>query len=402
MSRPFNSLAHANAKTDLSPSWLCTRAKLGLLVSIALLVWPNRDAAAQSSRPEEKTPTEDPSDPKPKPKRRKKPATKKPTKITMPEPDTSADEWASPAMPPSPAIEPRPDEAAPPVAAPPTANEPAPVTAPASGAAPEPRTATVPEAPRGQPTPSIPTLNAESATALHLGAHYRLGILPKGMISLLARGGNTYVFHFVGVDLDVRWRRFSITPALSYASLSTPGDAFGDRNFRGPSYTVYLKSELSAVLATVDFAWTFPVSRSIDAELGVGLGFGIPMGSLINNWVYEKDDGPLTLGETRGESKTLIKYAQCQNATDGVGCRPQDHPAQTSSVRIRVDGYRDRGWLEGGSSPTVIPWVAIPQMALRLRVSSAFAMRLGVGLATTGLWVGIGLTRALSAEQHEH
>jgi hypothetical protein len=367
---------------------LRTPITLAFRVSFAAVfaLVPHRYAAGQSSRAVEKPQSDTPPDPaaKPKPKRRKKPVTKKPTKITAPEPDTSVEEEWGPLMV-SPSVETKPEGSAPPVVVSPPAAavplEPAPAPAPVI-------------TPPREPALAVAPSRHDGGAALHFGVRYRLGVLPQPLISLFARGGGTYIFHFLGVDLDMRWRRFSVTPALSYASLATSGDLFGDKNRLGPGHVVYLRSDLNAVLATADFAWTIPLSHELDVELGAALGVGIPFGDLINNWAYATDAGPLKLGNAR--------YAPCKTVNDGVGCRPQDHPAEDAPMRIRINGYKDRRWTEGGSSPTVIPWIAIPQVALRIRVTDTLAMRVGVGLATTGVWFGLGLSRALSSEQHEH
>lgn len=358
---------------------LRTHIALAIIASAVTAFVPHGDAAAQSpgdpvsvdSLPKttKKTPA----------KRPKKP--KKPTKINPP-PETV--EPPPPVV--APAVEAKPVETKPvePVPAPPTTPSSPVATA---AVAPEATTAAV-EATPSEKKGGTP---AEGKVAYHFGARYRLGLLPQPLLSVFARGGSTYLFHFLGVELDARWKGFSVTPALAYADLTTKGDAFGDKSHSGPGYVSYVRSDLRAILATVDIAWTFPLSHAVDAEIGAGIGVGVPFGNLINNWVYQTADGPLVLGNNR--------YAACKTVNDGIGCRPQDHAAPTP---IRINGYIEKGWAGGGSSPTVIPWLAIPQAALRFRLSRAYAMRVGVGFATTGFWVGLGVTRALSSSQHDH
>ncbi len=323
--------------------------------------------------------------PKPKPKRK---PLKKPAKATLPNPTPPAPDSATTDIPPTTTA--------------PTSTTPAiPAEHDAIVAVAAPVVASAaPTAPIELPVQTTKPLAAEAATrageanadagvTLHLGARYRLGILPQPVINLFARGGGTYLFHFVGAELDARWKRFSLTPSLAYADLSTRGDAFGAKGHSTAGYVSYVQSDLRAILATVDIAWAFPVSRRLDAELGMGLGIGIPFGDLNNTWVYGAPEGPIALGNGR--------YAGCKSVTDGVGCRPQDHASPTP---VRIGQYVERGWSRGGSSPDVIPWVAIPQAALRIRLSESIAMRVGAGLATTGFWVGVGVTQALASAPH--
>lgn len=369
---------------------LRTHIALAILASVASAFVPRGDASAQTGPAPDPVSVESLPKAAPKPKKRPRRPVKRPTKVPAPDPVEAKPAEPAPAVTPTattavpapaapttspvaPAPEPRPTEPAPSVLTPPVAP-----TAPPASEASKPA------------TPPADTKAPEGNVALHLGARYRLGVLPQPFVSLFARGGSTYLFHFVGLELDARLRGFSITSALAYVDLATAGGALGDRNRSGPGYVSYVRSDLKAVLATVDLAWTFSLSRALDAEVGLGLGLGVPFGDLVNNWVYEAPDGPLVLGTKR--------YAACKTVNDGIGCRPQDH---ASATPIRVNGYVERGWTSGGSSPTVIPWVAIPQAALRIRISHTLAMRVGFGLATTGLWVGLGVTRALSSAQHE-
>jgi hypothetical protein len=146
----------------------------------------------------------------------------------------------------------------------------------------------------------------------------------------------------------------------------------------------YVKSDMKALAASVGLAWSFALSRSIDFELGLELGIGVAFGTLIDNWVYETNDGPLSYGDRH--------FAACRTANDGIGCRPQDH---ASATPVKVGGYSEPSMLAGGKAPTLLPWVSLPLLGMRAQLSDELAMRIGVGASFTGVWAGAAFDYAV-------
>lgn len=134
----------------------------------------------------------------------------------------------------------------------------------------------------------------------------------------------------------------------------------------------YVRSDLKAVAASVGLAWSTPISRKVDVEVGVELGLGATFGTLVDSWVHESANGPLSYGGRR--------FAQCQTVNDGFGCRPQDHGSPTP---IRVGNYRERSFIDGGRAPTIIPWVSLPLVGVRARLGDDLAVRAGIGASLT-------------------
>ncbi|PIE05323.1 MAG: hypothetical protein CSA75_05340, partial [Sorangium cellulosum] len=46
--------------------------------------------------------------------------------------------------------------------------------------------------------------------------------------------------------------------------------------------------------------------------------------------------------------------------------------------------YTEPNWLDGGSRPLIFPWLALPQMGLRWKVSPKIVLRLDTGLSLPG------------------
>ena len=215
---------------------------------------------------------------------------------------------------------------------------------------------------------------------LYAGARYRAFLLPRAFLQLFGSGAKDLFFQSVAVEGDLRRGALSIVPALSFADLSSGYMLVGSRDSDLVSSFSYVRSDLKVLAASVAFAWSLPVSRTLDLELGLELGAGATFGTLVDNWVYETPNGPLSYGSRR--------FAACRTVNDGVGCRPQDHASPTP---VRVGNAKETSMFSGGKSPTLIPWVSLPLVGLRAQVSDDVAMRIGVGASAMGFWAGASL-----------
>ena len=224
------------------------------------------------------------------------------------------------------------------------------------------------------------------STDLYVGGAYRAFVLPRGLVGLFGRANADPIFHAVSVEATFRGKNgFSVVPALSFADLSTGDMLVGSRSAERASSFSYLRSDLKALAASVQLVWSLSVSRALDLELGLELGVGVTFGRLKDNWVYETADGRLEYGGRR--------FAPCRTVSDGVGCRPQDHGMPGP---IRVGDYTEPSMLSGGSAPTLLPWVSLPLVGVRVRVSDDAALRVGVGASATGIWAGVSLGYAVA------
>jgi hypothetical protein len=142
---------------------------------------------------------------------------------------------------------------------------------------------------------------------------------------------------------------------------------------------------MKALAGSVAFAWSLPVSRAVDLEIGVELGLGVTFGRLLDTWVYETPNGPLEYGGRR--------FAPCRTVNDGFGCRPQDHGSPTP---VRVGDDEEPSLFSGGKAPTVLPWISLPLAGARVRVADDVVARVGVGASMTGVWAGVSIGYAIA------
>ena len=239
----------------------------------------------------------------------------------------------------------------------------------------EPKTAAIVEPPHEEWSNSD-VEELPSKNYLFIGARYRGNLIPQFMLNLFVDRGATIYSNTVGIELDKRKDGFSIIPALSFTEYGTGDIVFKEKGSKdiAPNYSL-VNSSMKAIYATVDLLWSTKVAKNVDFEYGFGVGLGVVFGSLVNNWVYRPTPGsPLVACQTEGQGGP------------GSGCNKSDH--QNASV-AKVGGYEEKSWFDGGSRPSVFPYISIPQVGLRFKPIKQFEGRLGLGFSLTGFWFGL-------------
>ena len=222
---------------------------------------------------------------------------------------------------------------------------------------------------------------APGKTYTFIGVRYRGNIVPKFMVNLFVDEGATVYSNTVGIELDLRKDGFSLIPALSFTELGTGDIIFKEKNSNEiPGNYSMVNSGMKVIYATADLLWSAPISKHLSFEYGVGFGLGFVFGDLVNNWVQRAQNGDLV---TDGGQR----FARCETeGAPGSGCNRADHQ---NSEEIKVGGYQEKSWFDGGSRPVLFPWISIPQIGLRYKPIKNFTARLGMGFSLTGFWFGL-------------
>jgi hypothetical protein len=99
----------------------------------------------------------------------------------------------------------------------------------------------------------------------------------------------------------------------------------------------------------------------------MGAGLGIVWGPLYRNQAYPDASG---------------KYQKCV----GVGNPRADYCGGDND---HYGNYEEKGWADGGSKPSVFPWLAL-QTGLRYKPHRNFVARLDAGFGLSGFFLGLG------------
>lgn len=228
-------------------------------------------------------------------------------------------------------------------------------------------------------------------TYMFVGARYRGNVIPAFMLHLFVDEGKTIYTNMVGIEFDLRKDGFSLIPALSYHELGTGDLLFKQKNTKdiAGNYSL-VNSGMKVVYATVDLLWSTKLGKHVEFEYGAGFGLGAVFGDLENSWVREDPNGGLAADTGR-------RYTRCDAVLPpGAGCNRADH--QNADVD-KINGYKEPSWFDGGSKPVVFPWIAVPQLGLRIKPIKNFVTRIGVGFALTGFWFGLNAEYGLEQKR---
>jgi hypothetical protein len=227
-----------------------------------------------------------------------------------------------------------------------------------------------------------------------VGLRYRGNIIPNFMLNIFVDEGTSIYTNMIGVEFDLRKDGFSLVPALSYHELGTGDILFRQKNTKDlPQNYGLVNSSMKVIYASVDVLWSTKISKNVEFEYGAGFGLGAVFGDLENSWVKEDEaNGQYTAANGK-------KYSRCETVLQpGTGCNRQDH--QNASVD-KVGGYKEPSWFSGGSKPALFPWIAVPQLGVRIKPIKNFVGRIGLGFALTGFWFGINGEYGLERKPHD-
>ncbi len=207
-----------------------------------------------------------------------------------------------------------------------------------------------------------------------VGAFYRQIFIPQFLLNLftdLSSGSNFPAF---GAELTYRKDGFDIVGSLWLARpegngpFRANGDPLQD--------TEIVVTDLWTVFISGTFLWSTDITDWFAIEYGVGVGLGIVIGDVYRTEAYPTADGG---------------YAPCAGPGNPASAPPgYCGPAATPDSRrmqLCQDGTeqyncREGQWSDGGNVPNIVPWLAIPHLALRFKPIKQLMMRVegGFGL----------------------
>lgn len=201
------------------------------------------------------------------------------------------------------------------------------------------------------------------------GLFYRHIFVPSFLLELFTDDSTAASNPAFGAELTYRKDGFDIVGSLWWASYAVEGPfrAAGDP----VQDTEFIDSNLSVLFLSASFLWSTPFNDIFALEYGVGVGLGVVLGSLNRTEAYPSDGNDAVNG-----------YAPC----DDPGT-PNVEYCDGPPVRGFCDGegghYCEEGkWSDGGDVPNVVPWLAVPQLALRIKPIRQLMIRIegGFGL----------------------
>jgi hypothetical protein len=215
----------------------------------------------------------------------------------------------------------------------------------------------------------------EASTAI--GLRYRGVLLPKPVMGWFVEGGKTVYVNGVGPELSIPDGdgEYLLSAWLAFYSMSPVAiKGSGDEE----AAWEIVESQMKSLYLTVDYVWHTPLTGDLALSYGGGAGLGILFGALNRTQAWLEPGGsPGNPGD----------YSPCS----GVGV---PNTTYCDDVNEHYDGYEEPSWFQGGSKPALFPWLS-GQVGLRYQPVEKVVTRLDIGVATTGLFLGLGADYSL-------
>jgi hypothetical protein len=181
--------------------------------------------------------------------------------------------------------------------------------------------------------------------------------------SLGVAAGPEFVYRNNGLDIAI---------AVMYVGYGAPAGYFHGVN-EGPNSTEQVTSSLFGVYLTSHFLWGIRFARQFEFQIGAGIGVGYIGGDLYRSQAYQSAPNV---------------WADCQF--------PGTHPECGSDNNHYSRGqtppaFTEPGIFSGGSVPTLIPWISLPQIGFHIRPHRNFDFKIEGGFALIGFYGGASL-----------
>lgn len=224
-----------------------------------------------------------------------------------------------------------------------------------------------------------------------VGLRYRGQVIPQAFLGLFVQGGATVFTNSVGLEFDMRKDGFSLIPNVTYTEYATGNMLFLQKNTDPTAVGNWsmVNSSLKVMYLGADLLWSAKIAKNFDFEYGLGFGFGIVFGSLVDNWVRAANspNESFTLNGQPGKANTDGNGAVAGNpnhyyvpctavGAPGTGCNALDH---SNSTVNKVNNHTDGFGFGGGLIPPIFFNVTIPQVGVRIKPIKSFEGRVGMG-----------------------
>lgn len=206
-------------------------------------------------------------------------------------------------------------------------------------------------------------------------------VVPKYVTRLFGDGGRTWHLWQIGPELSFRRGRSDIAISATYGSLK-----FKDALFRNPDDGATGWELVSSKMGSFNFAFDAMYTVPFDDDgkyaflVGGGAGLGFVFGPLYRSHAYP--DNP-----AKPDGTDASKWSACKKASYAP-FDPSTGESYCVRKQDRLAGYKEPSWADGGSKPTVLPWVSLPQFSIRLTPVQRFMLRFDVGFSLYGPFFG--------------
>jgi hypothetical protein len=237
--------------------------------------------------------------------------------------------------------------------------------------------------PEPEPVRDTDPLEKDGKAYRFIGLRFRDIIVPKFMIELFADGGATVNVFTIGPEFTTRKDGLEIDLALSYADYSMDPFLFKGKNDGNDAWEI-VSSDMKMLYFTTDLLYEIPLDKEkgrFSLLVGGGLGLGVVLGNLYRTQAYPADASNLNVDD-------VGSWRKCSQIGAG-GVDPGSGNVYCDGANNHYSGYDEPSWVNGGSKPTVFPWISFPQVSFRYKPIKQFQARVDAGFSITGFFFGM-------------
>ncbi|WP_148313256.1 hypothetical protein [Sorangium cellulosum] len=210
-----------------------------------------------------------------------------------------------------------------------------------------------------------------------IGLRLRNVIVPKFMINLFADGGATVNVFMIGPEFTSRKNGLEIDLALSYADYSMDPFLFKGKNDDQFAWEM-VSSDMKLLYFTSDLLFDVPIDDKgrFSLLVGGGVGIGLVFGDLHRAQAYPGAAG------SNPSPDDVSAWRKCSGLGGPGG-------AYCDGSNNHYGDYSEPSWVNGGSKPSVFPWISFPQVSFRYKPIKQLQTRLDAGFSITGFFFGL-------------
>jgi len=232
------------------------------------------------------------------------------------------------------------------------------------------------EAPAEQFVDSTDPREVEDTDYFFLGAMGRGVIIPGFVQELFVEGG---IDGFnPGAGLSFNWRRNNFNVVANVWWNNAVADGYFRANGDPRIEQEFIDVDLGVLFVNAEFLWSFPLTDWLAFEIGFDLGFGFIYGSLVRTEAYESSPGQGDWQPCEGSGMPNNEYCNDTPAPDPCYDNNGGH----------FQCEEPNWFTEGGDTPFLFPWVALPHLAVRIKPIRQIQIRIDGGYGLYNFFFG--------------
>lgn len=224
-----------------------------------------------------------------------------------------------------------------------------------------------------------------------LGLRFRNFIVPKFMINIFVEGGATVNAFTFGPELTYRRGPLELDMALSYADFSMDPFMFKEKSEPDRAFEK-ASSDLKLLVAQIDIMANIPIDKGGRVQFLVGGDVGVAgvLGNLYRAQAYPAAYDPDNPTVVTADPDDAGQWEECTGPDRPYPVLDGEGRSYCDASNNHYAGYSEASMANGGDLPFIVPYVALPHLALRVKPFEDFQARLDTGFSITGFFFGIG------------